>query len=320
MVFGGYEYFSGKTPASIYTTEGVSRGNLAQTVSATGKIASSMQMELSFALTGKIDSELVDVGDKVVAGQKIASIDASTFPQQLKQAEMNVKIQKETLDDMKKNKNANSIDQRDAQRATVEKAQAAYDAVLRQAADNSLYAPIDGMIIKKNVDLGEMATVGAAVFTIANPDDFLIESNIPEADIVDVSAGQKANITFDALSEDEIFPASVVSVDPASTVIQDVVFYRVKLRLGNSDSRLKIGMSCNDDIVTANAENILMIPQRAVKKEDGKKYVEILKTEDKIETVEKRYVETGLTGDNGMIEVKNGLKEGEKVVTFTKAV
>lgn len=321
--WGGYAIFADKKVATTYTTESVTRGDLAQTVSATGNIVSSQQIELSFMLTGKADSVLADVGDRVVKGQKLATIDRNTFPQQLQQAQLDIKVQKETLRNMERDRNDDvySKNQRNAQEAVIQKAQAAYEGILRQARDSSLYAPASGTIVKRNIEAGAVVMAGETVFMIANPEDLLVESNIPEVDIIGISAGQKAMLTFDALEEDEIFLATVASVDPAATVIQDVVFYRVKIRLDKFDERLKMGMSCNDDIVIANTENILMIPQRAVKRENGKKYVDILKEDKGMESVEKIYIETGVSGDNGMIEVKgNILKEGERVVTFTKAV
>jgi macrolide-specific efflux system membrane fusion protein len=320
IVFIVYRVTTNKKEITTYTTENVSRGNLAQTVSATGRIVSSEQADLSFMSAGRADSVLVDVGDKVAKGQKLATIDRSTFPQQLRQAQLEIQVQKEVLKNMKRDSNddAYSKNQRNAQEAVIKKAESAYEGILRQMRDNALYAPIGGTIIKKNINVGEVVTSGEIVFVIANPNDLFIESNIPEVDIVDISSGQKVLLTFDALAEDEVFSGNVTDVDPASTLIQEVVFYRIKIRMDSFDSRLKLGMSCNDDIVIANAENILMIPQRAVKKENGKKYVEILKEGKDGQETEKVYVETGISGDNGMIEVKNNLKEGEKVITFTK--
>ncbi|MFA5993719.1 MAG: efflux RND transporter periplasmic adaptor subunit [Parcubacteria group bacterium] len=320
ITFGGYKLLTGKKATTTYTTEAVTRGNLAQSVSVTGKVVSNQQADLSFVLTGSVDSILVDVGDKVVKGQRLATIDRKTFPQQLNQARMDIKIQKETLRNMERNRNeaVYSKNQRNAQEVVIQKAEEAYSAVLRQMRDNALYAPVAGTIIKKNINLGEVVMAGETAFVIAKPEDLLLESNVPEVDIVDIKIGQKVLMTFDALAEDEVFWATVSEIDPAATVIQDVVYYRVKMQLASPDQRLKIGMTCNDDIVTANAGNVLMIPQRAVKKDGSKKYVEILKTDDSGESVERVYVETGISGDNGMIEVKNNLKEGEKVITFTK--
>ncbi|EKE10641.1 MAG: Efflux transporter, RND family, MFP subunit [uncultured bacterium] len=319
LALGGYMLATSKDESTTYTTESVSRGDLAQTVSVTGEVVSSDETELSFPLTGRIESVLADVGDRVVKGQKLATIDRSTFPQQLRQAELDIKIQKENLSNMERNKGTYSKDQRDAQKATIKKTQSAYESVLRQNRDNSLYAPVSGMVIQRSVDQGETVIAGKIILVIANPDDLLLESNVPEVDIIGISKGQKALTTFDALSEDELFMGRISDIDPAATVIQDVVYYRVKIHIENFDQRLKMGMTCNNDIITAEARDTLMVPQRAVKKENGKRYVEILREKDKKQEVEKVYVETGISGDNGMVEIKgNLLKEGEKVITFTK--
>jgi macrolide-specific efflux system membrane fusion protein len=97
-------------------------------------------------------------------------------------------------------------------------------------------------------------------------------------------------------------------------VIQAVVFYKVKIQLDSLDPRLKPGMSCDTDINTFEKENVIIIPSRAVKKNGGS-YVEILKERN---VVERKNVEVGTDGDDGLVEIKAGLVEGDKVVTFVK--
>jgi multidrug efflux pump subunit AcrA (membrane-fusion protein) len=96
-------------------------------------------------------------------------------------------------------------------------------------------------------------------------------------------------------------------------VIQDVVYYRIKLMLDNLDPRLKAGMSANIDIRTAEKDNVLTIPVRAIKDEDSGKFVDVLQADNTTKHVK---VTTGLAGDEGMVEVTSGLNGGEKVVTF----
>jgi multidrug efflux pump subunit AcrA (membrane-fusion protein) len=88
------------------------------------------------------------------------------------------------------------------------------------------------------------------------------------------------------------------------------------MRFENPDSRFKNGMSVDADIHTAERDNVVIIPLRAVKTENGEKYVDVLKPDGL--TTEKIKVVTGLEGDEGMVEVKSGLSGGEKVVTFVK--
>jgi HlyD family secretion protein len=131
---------------------------------------------------------------------------------------------------------------------------------------------------------------------------------------VDVKVGQRAKISLDAFQNGETFSATVFDIEPASTVIQDVVYYKVKLRFDSFDERFKVGMSADVDISTDEKNNTIIIPARALKTEDEKNYVEILKDEN---AVEKIFVKTGMTGDEGTVEIVSGLSGGENVVILT---
>ncbi|MEI7891264.1 MAG: hypothetical protein WCI36_04855 [bacterium] len=143
--------------------------------------------------------------------------------------------------------------------------------------------------------------------------DLIIESKVPESDIVKVKLGQHAKVTFDALTPDDIFDSEIIEINPASTNVQGVVYYNIKLKLNDISSIIKPGMSLNIDIATSQKDNVIIVPSRAVKTEGAKKYVDVLQFDN---TTKKAYVETGLDGDDGMVEIKTGLKGGEKVVTF----
>lgn len=316
LIAGGYFYLQSKKPKVEYVTADARRGSLFQTVSVTGEITPEKQIELAFKTTGKIEAVNVAVGDRVAKGQTLGFLERGILLAQLKGAQAEVKAQKETLSDMKDKRKTYSKDQRDAQRALVEKAEASASAIAEQLKDAVMVSPIDGVVIKKNVDSGETVFAESTVLTVASENNLEIEANVPESDIVKIKKGQRAEVTFDSLSPEEKFEAEVIEIEPASTVIQDVVYYEIKLRLSQSDPRLKAGMSCDIDIRTAEKGNVLMIPLRAVRTEDGEKLVEVLKPDN---TTEKVRIETGLVGDEGMVEVTSGITEGEKVVTFTKS-
>jgi RND family efflux transporter MFP subunit len=316
MAFGGYKYFQ-KEEASPYVMEKVTKGRLAQTVSVTGEFKSDEMAEVAFKSSGRITVLKVDIGDKVEAGQLIATIDKGVLYEQLRQAEADIKIQKKNLSDMMDKKDTITLDQRDAQRVLIKKYEASLDGILRQMGETSVYSPIAGIVIAKNASVGEMISAGSSIVTVADPENLVIESNVPEVDIASVRLGQSAEVVFDSLTDQDIFKAQVVEIYPASNVIQDVVYYKVKLKMDSNDQRLKIGMSSDVDVLTAEKDDVLMISRRAVKQEDGKKYVEILKTDGKTSFTEKIYVETELAGDGGMIEVKSGLSEGQEIIVFS---
>lgn len=314
IVAGAVFYFRSKKPVVVYTTAPVQKGNLVQTVSVTGKINPETQIDLAFKGSGILKSIDFDLGDKVKKGAKIASIDKGILLEQISQANADIKYQKETLDNMKKRDDIYNSDQRDAQRQIIKKYEAAKTALWKQFNEIYLVSPIDGKIIKKNFEAGENVIANSTVVTVAQG-EMQIKANVPESDVVKVKTGQKAQITFDALTEEDKFQGEIIEIDPASTVIQDVVYYSVKLKINNLDDRIKPGMSANVDIRTAERDGVLMIPIRAIKTEGQNKFVDILKDNNQTEKVK---IVTGLEGDEGMVEVKSGLAEGDKVVTFTK--
>lgn len=309
-------YTRSRAPKTTYTTADVVKGNLVQTVSETGTIKTVNQTDLSFKVSGRVVSLFGDVGDQITEGQLLAQLDLGTLSADLAQSKQDVSVQKETLSSMKHKKDQFNKDDRDAQTHRISAAEASVGAVQSRIRDTYMYSPLSGVILKRNVDPFEttVANSPTPVFTVGDPNDLVIETEVPESDITKMQIGQKASVTFDALPADQIFAATVTEIDPASTVIQDVVDYRIKLRLDNADARIRPGMSANIDIHTAEKDNVLMIPQRAVKTDSGnKKTVDILQADNTVKTVS---VKTGLAGDDGVVEIVDGLKEGEKVVTF----
>ncbi|HPN96584.1 MAG TPA: efflux RND transporter periplasmic adaptor subunit [Candidatus Moranbacteria bacterium] len=322
LVAGGFFYFKNKKPKVEYTTAEAQKGTLAQTVSVTGITASQHEVELSFKTSGIIQELYVDIGDRVKKGQKVAVIDKGTLYAQLKQAKEEVMVQKQTLANMKRKGSAYKVEQKYAQRAVIRKAEAAVTQIYAQFADTVLYSPMDGIIIRRNGEVGETITANSAasntpVVTVAQEGDLDVKADVPESDIVKIALGQKADITLDAFTSQDVFEGEVIDIEPASTIIQDVVYYKVKFKILNYDQRIKNGMSADLDIKTNSKNNVVSVPERAIKEENGKKYVEILK-DAKTNTIEKVYVTTGLRGNDGMMEIASGLTGGEKVVTLTK--
>jgi RND family efflux transporter MFP subunit len=320
VVIGGIFYFRSRKPKTTYTTETVNRVDLKQTVSVTGKVMAPEQTDLAFKISGQVKDIFVDVGDKVEKGQKVATIDEGTLFQSLRQAREEVAYQKSTLYNMKRRKATYVKEQEAAQRAVVRKSEAAVSEILVELGETTLYSPISGIVVSRNVNVGEITvanavTTNTSVVTVAQEGDFHLESNVPESDIVKIALGQNCDATFDALTSNDVLKARVFEIDPASTVIQDVVYYKIKMAFDTPDSRLKIGMSSDIDIHTAEKNNVLAIPERVIRTENGKKLVDTLLADNTIKTVE---VKTGLRGDEGMIEITSGLNQGDKVVTFTK--
>jgi len=319
IVVAGVLYFRGKKPKVAYTTATAQTEKIIQTVSETGKINAVDQTDLSFKLSGRVIELTADVGDQVKQGQLLAQLDLGTLSSQLAGAREDLKYQKETLDSMKRRKSIYNIEDRDAQRSRIRSAQENVNGILSQIRDTKMYSPAEAVVLKRGVDVYEttVANSPSPVFTLGDPHNLEIDLNVPESDIGKVAVGQKAEVTFDALTPDDIFNLEVTNIDPASTVIQDVVYYQVKMKFTYDDPRIKPGMTANIDIHTAEKDNVLVIPMRAVILEGKDKYVNIL-VDEKNNITKKVKVATGLSGDEGMVEITSGLKAGDRVITFAK--
>jgi HlyD family secretion protein len=201
--------------------------------------------------------------------------------------------------------------------SAIQTARSNYEIALDNLQKARLKAPVNGTVTKLNFQRGEV--VGSAVtqpFGRLLSSDLILEADVPESDIAQIRLNETARVTFDALNQDEEFEATVVEIEPESTVVQDVVYYKAKLRLANIDQRLKPGMSADIDVRVADKRGVLVLPSRAIRQENGGRYLEVLSADGK--TVERRDVRVGLEGDEGRTEAVSGVREGETVVTEKK--
>ena len=320
-VFGSgiYYYLKPKDVGPEYTTEKAIRADLQQTVSVTGEVVDIVKADVSPEISGTTEELAVKVGDRVEKGQKIAKINDSVVRSQLNEALIALQIQQEQLDLKRRKWGTLKPEEKEAAKLAVESARATTWTLQKQMKKNIVYAPIDGIIAKKYLEDGEMATTGKPLVTISGEKGFEIEADVPESDIDKIKIGQKGQATFDAFLSDEIFEFEVTEVEPTATIIQDVVYYRVTFKILTEEKRIKSGMSTDIDILTAEKKDVLAVSNQAIKNEDGKRYVEILETgTDQQKTVRRAGVKAGLRGDSGLTEIVSGLSEGEEVITFVK--
>lgn len=192
--------------------------------------------------------------------------------------------------------------------AQVDKAQSVVDKTI-------LKAPGDGVILNKDIEVGEQISAGGAsaqrvTFQMMDDSAFHIDVDVPETQIVKISKDSHVSVTFDALEKDQKFDAKIVSIEPGPTTIQDVVYYKVKVALVAKNDSLKPGMTADVKIEAESKDNILVIPERAITSLDGKKGVMIPDAKNNPVSHE---IRTGVRGDEGLIEVIEGLKDGDKI-------
>ncbi len=194
-------------------------------------------------------------------------------------------------------------------------AQASLQSAQATLANYNLVAPLAGLVTKTNYKVGEYVSSAKPLVVMIGESNLEIKVDVPESDITKIKVGSVAAITLDAFSDEQIFPGHITFIDPTETIINDVVYYQVKITFDQEEEEeVKSGMTANVTIATASKENVLYLPARAVIEKDGRKIVRVLVFGQKQE----KEVTTGLRADDGLIEIISGLNEGETVITYIK--
>ena len=267
-----------------YKTTVVSRGDIIQAVSANGQISPVKSVQVGSQISGIIQDLFVDFNSVVTNGQIIAQIDPSTYQQNLTQAEAELANAMAGLEMEQLNFKRSAmlrtnelISTAEHERAEAQLHQSEAIVRTRQASVNrnkvdlsrtTIYAPINGVVISRNVDVGQ--TVAASfstptLFLIANDlAKMQIEAMVSETDIGGVDVGQKVNFNVDAFPS-RSFLGLVKQVRYAPTTNQNVVYYTAVVEVDNADLRLRPGMTAGASIVTAQKSGVLRIANAALR-------------------------------------------------------
>ncbi len=177
----------------------------------------------------------------------------------------------------------------------------------------TLVAPFDGMVSAVAGNVGEMVGSGTVV-TLVDPKSIRIDGTVDETDVTKLKVGQPVVVTFDALP-DKRLQGKVIAVAPAGTTTQGVVSYQVSVGVDPQGLTLPAGMSAALGIETDRKDNVLLVPNRAIRTLGKNKTVEVMAGE-KTET---KTVQTGASNDQST-EIVSGLEEGETVVVPTTTI
>lgn len=194
-------------------------------------------------------------------------------------------------------------------RHAVETAQIALDQIELKLQQARIVAPFAGVITTVNARTGQTAS-GTAI-SLADLEHLDIIVNMAEVDVNKVQVGQPAEITLDAVA-DLTLNGEVAQIAPAGVQSSGVVNYPVTIAITRPSSAVKTGMTANVNIIVAQRDNVLTVPNRAIRTVGKQKMVTVLFEGQQIQTP----VQVGLSGDTAT-EIVSGLKEGDTVVLTT---
>ena len=268
-------------PDTILETVKAERGELTETVTATGTIESVTQVDVGTQVTGIIDKLYADYNTVVTKGQLIAEIEKTLLQSDLTSAEANVESARLTYEYNLVNYNRDkalhdkqliSDYEFQTSKKELEVSKTAYDKAKAdkvRAAKNlnyaEIYSPIDGIVISREVEVGQTVVSNmnvANLYTIADLDNMQVIGNVDEADIGQVKVWQAVTFSVDAYS-DELFEGHVTQVRLNPTVESNVVTYEVVVAAPNPDHKLIPGLTANLIIYTMSEDNVLLLPTKA---------------------------------------------------------
>ncbi len=199
----------------------------------------------------------------------------------------------------------------DLHQAQVRQARAQVQLLESQTEDTTLKSPVDGQVVQIGKRVGEIvqSMLQDPVITLLPASPFEIEVDIYEEDVAKMNIGNLVDISLVAFPE-KILKGRVISINPAEEIIEGVVYYEVSISFDDPPAGVRPGMTVDLLIRTASRENVLVVPEEAIKEKNGKATVEVLIDE----TFKEREIEIGLRGSNDVVEVSSGLKEGEHVI------
>lgn len=195
------------------------------------------------------------------------------------------------------------------QQSLVDQAEAGYLLIVSQIAKNRIVAPISGIVTKAEAKLGEISNPGVNVISIIAPNNLEITANVPEVDIGKVKMGDPVRLTFDAFPGEE-FTGLVSYLEPAETIIDGVVNYKIKIKPTEKDDRIKSGLTANLNIQTVIKRGVLSLPEVAIIENDKGAFVQKVSGQNSAQSP----VKIGTRGQDGLVEILEGLKEGDRVV------
>ncbi len=273
-----------KDPALDFKGVPVTRGDVIQAVTANGQITPVVNVEVGSQVSGTIEKLFVDFNSKVTNGQLIAKIEPSTFEANVMQAEAQLANARASLELAQVDANRaralykdRLISQSDHDKAIADLHQAEAGVKIQEASlkkvrtdldRTTIYAPIDGVVISRNIEVGQ--TVAASfntpkLFEIANDlSKMEIGAMVSEADVGGVEEGQTVTFTVDAFPTRQ-FRGAVKQVRYAPTTNQNVVTYTTVVGVNNDDLKLRPGMTANASIITAQRRDALKIPNAALR-------------------------------------------------------
>ena len=295
-----------------------------------GTAKADLQSNLSFRVSGTIETLDIKVGDQLKAGQLIATLDPSDYQLQAQQAVANLAQAEATLRNAKanfertkglyenNNISRNELDtarsNADSSAAQVRASNKALELARLNVSYAKLYAAKDCGVAEKNAELNEYVTAGQTILVVTCGDKLDIGLDVPESVIGQIRRNMDGIVTFSVIP-DKQFLGKVTEVGVASSASTT---YPVTVTLEETPEGLRPGLAAQVSFTFENSshQEHFVVPAVAVGEDVSGKYVYLVEktNKDKVGVIKKQSITTGELTPSGL-EIIQGVKEGDRVVT-----
>jgi RND family efflux transporter MFP subunit len=298
---GGWWYLT--LPPQVQATAVAVTGPAVQAVYATGTVEPVTWARIGPAVKGRIIAMEAEEGQRVEPGAVLARLDPTVIEAQMREAEARASFLREEAQRLRTLAAREIIARAALDRAESEAraAEAVVETFRRRLADTILRAPMGGIVLRRDGEIGEVVDTTATVFVVGELRPLRVTAEVDEEDIPRVHPGQRVLMRADAF-EGEVLPGRVSDITPAGDPRLKV--YRVRIALPD-DTRLRIGMTVEANIIVRETEHAVLVPDAAV----SGGAVWVLEGE----RVRRVPVVTGVRGSR-RVEIREGLSAGARVV------
>ena len=302
-----------ETPPVPVETSAPVRGDVYAMYTGTAPIEAYAEADVIAKVAGEVRELLVEEGEQVSKGQVLARLDGERLRLELNESQAKLrKLQRDYERNIDlKAKGLISDGDFEKIKYEMEALEAAFNLASLELDYTQIRAPIEGVVAERFVKLGNTISEGDALFKVTSLDPLVAYLHVPEREYRHISPGQPVGIEIDALA-DETIVAAVSRVSPI--VDPQTGTFKITVEIVDKTRRIKPGMFGRIGVIYDVHENALQIPRSAIIEDQGAASVFVIDGD----RATRRPVSTGFS-NRGMVEITNGLQDGEQVVTVGQA-
>ncbi|MCE9678995.1 efflux RND transporter periplasmic adaptor subunit [Shewanella sp. AS1] len=289
-------------------TAHVTKGDVSSFYSTTATLEAPEEANVTSRIAGLIENIKVEEGDRVTKGQLLAVIDAKRQRYDLARSQAEVEIIEQELNRLKKmnNKEFVSADSMAKLEYNLQAAIAERDLAALHVEDSMVRSPINGVIAKRYVKVGNMAKEFDQLFYVVNQDELYGIVHLPEIQLNQLRLGQDAELFLNQKNHESIH-ANVLRISPI--VDPQSGTFKVTLSVPNQEARLKAGMFTRVELRYDTHSNVITVPYNAIVNQDNQNALYVIEGNNAL----RREVTLGYRQAD-TVEVISGIQPGEQVV------